>query len=108
MRFRKRSARIAVKSKESTAASGVHLTQREAAILAAIVLASIAIYLPSLRNGWVFDDWQEFVQDNTDSQLVVRLELVPPRLCVVTDPGGGLARSAYYRPLENTWFGRTR
>ena len=27
------------------------------------MLATIAIYLPSLRNGWVFDDWDIFVNN---------------------------------------------
>jgi hypothetical protein len=80
------------------------LTRREAAILAAIVLAAIAIYLPSLRYGWVGDDWTEFV----DNELIHSGSFVWNSfrydLAWFTDPGGGLARSAYYRPLENMWF----
>jgi len=79
------------------------LTPQQAAILAAIVIVTIAIYLPSMRNGWVFDDWQEFV----DNKLIHNWSFVwnsfrydswwflEPRQ---------LPASAYYRPLENTWF----
>ena len=79
------------------------LSSRETAILAAIVLATIAIYLPSLRNGWVWDDWEEFVHNQLihswsfvwnsfryDSWWFLNPHRVP--------------QSAYYRPLENTWF----
>ena len=32
------------------------LNSRQAAMLAGILLVTIAVYLPSLRNGWVWDD----------------------------------------------------
>ena len=43
------------------------LSRRQTAILAAILLAAIAVYLPSLRNGWVFDDWDKFVNNKLHS-----------------------------------------
>jgi protein O-mannosyl-transferase len=79
------------------------MTSRQAAMLAAIVLATIAIYLPSLRNGWVFDDWQEFV----DNHLIHSWSFVWNSFRYDSwwflDPLR-LPQSAYYRPLENTWF----
>lgn len=32
------------------------LTSRQVAMLAGILIVTIAVYLPSLRNGWVYDD----------------------------------------------------
>ena len=79
------------------------LTAQQAAILAAIVIATIAIYLPSLRSGWVFDDWQEFV----DNKLIHSWSFVWNSFRYDSwwflDPDH-LPQSAYYRPLENTWF----
>ena len=46
----------------SRAPSFRDLSPREAAILAAILLATVAVYLPSLRNGWVFDDTSQIVK----------------------------------------------
>ena len=79
------------------------LNAREAAILAGILAMTVAIYLPSLRNGWVFDDWHEFVDNKLihswsfvwnsfryDSWWFLRPDRLP--------------QSAYYRPLENVWF----
>ena len=79
------------------------LDAREAAILAGILAVTVAIYLPSLRNGWVFDDWHEFVENKLihswsfvwnsfryDSWWFLRPDRLP--------------QSAYYRPLENVWF----
>jgi hypothetical protein len=80
-----------------------NLTPREAAILCAIVLVTAAIYLPSLRNGWVFDDWGEII----DNKLIHSWSFVfnsfrydvwwfrKPEL---------LPQSVYYRPLQNEWF----
>ena len=80
------------------------LTPRQAAILAAIVLVTIAIYLPSLRNGWVFDDTDEFVRNKLIRNFwpfvwnSFRYDGWWFR-----DPAQ-LPQSAYYRPIENTWF----
>jgi hypothetical protein len=79
------------------------LDARQAAILAGILVVTVAIYLPSLRNGWVFDDWHEFVENKLihswsfiwnsfryDSWWFLKPDRLP--------------QSAYYRPLENVWF----
>jgi hypothetical protein len=80
-----------------------NLSSREAAILCAILLATIAIYLPSLRNGWVFDDWPEVV----DNKLIhswsfvfnsFRYDVWWFRKPLV------LPQSVCYRPLQNEWF----
>ena len=79
------------------------LTAQQAAILAAIVIATIAIYLPSLRNGWVFDDWQEFVQNNQIHSWSFVSKSFIHDIWWFRDPDK-LPQSAYYRPLENAWF----
>jgi tetratricopeptide (TPR) repeat protein len=59
--------------------------------------------LPSLRNGWVFDDWAELV----DNKLIhswsfvfnsIRYDVWWFRNPLV------LPQSVYYRPLQNEWF----
>ena len=79
------------------------LSSREAAILAAIVLATVAIYIPSLRNGWVFDDWEELVSN----KLIHSWSFVWKSFIYDTwwfrDPAR-LPQSSYYRPLQNAWF----
>jgi len=82
-----------------------NLTPREAAILVAIVLATIAIYLPSLRNGWVYDDWDEFVNNKLiHSWSFVGNSFIHDSWWFHSPNPNGLPKSAYYRPLENTWF----
>ena len=72
-------------------------------ILGAILVATVAIYLPSLRNGWVFDDWEEFV----DNKLIHSWSFVWNSFIYDSwwfkDPHN-LPQSVYYRPLENAWF----
>ncbi len=101
----KSKASLAATTEETHPATQVWgMTSRQAAILAAIVFATIAIYLPSLRNGWVTDDWGIFV----DNSLIhsfwsyvwnsFRYDSFWFR-----DPSS-LPQSLYYRPLVNTWF----
>ncbi len=103
-KFLKSKAAIAAstqKASPDTLAWG--LSSRETAILAAIVLSTIAIYLPSLRNGWVWDDWLEFV----DNKLIHTWSYVWKSFIYDTWWYQNPARrpqSAYYRPLENVWF----
>ena len=56
-----------------------------------------------MRNGWVFDDWQEFV----DNKLIHDWSFVWNSFRYDSwwflDPLRH-PESAYYRPLENTWF----
>jgi hypothetical protein len=79
------------------------LDRRQAAILGAILVATFAIYLPSLRNGWVFDDWEEFV----DNKLIHSWSFVWNSFIYDSwwfkNPHN-LPQSVYYRPLENAWF----
>lgn len=80
------------------------LSRREAAVLGAILLATVVVYLPSLRNGWVFDDSSQIVRSYPlhswagigksflyDSWWFANPEHLP--------------QSAYYRPLQASWFG---
>ncbi len=80
-----------------------NLSSRETAILAAIVLATIAIYLPSLRNGWVWDDWLQIV----DNPLIHSWSFVWKSFIHDSwwfQNPAQLPQSAYYRPLQDTWF----
>ena len=95
---------IATSTREASSATLVWgLSSREAAILAAILVATVAVYLPSLRNGWVADDWAEFVDNKLIHSWSFILNSfrydswwfrVPDRL----------PQSPYYRPLQNVWF----
>jgi hypothetical protein len=79
------------------------LSAREAAILAGIILVTVVVYLPSLRNGWVLDDRQEFI----DNKLIHNWSFVWDSFRYdgwwFRDPRR-LPQSSYYRPLENVWF----
>ena len=80
------------------------LTSRQVAMLAGILIVTIAVYLPSLRNGWVYDDriqiltsyglhsWSGIGKSFFNDSWWFR------------DPHK-LPASAYYRPLQATWFG---
>ena len=80
------------------------LSRREAAMLAGILAAAVVVYLPSLRNGWVADDWPEFV----DNKLIHNFWSFiwnsfrhDSWWFRVPD---ALPQSAFYRPLQNVWF----
>jgi hypothetical protein len=80
------------------------LSQREAAILSAILLATLIAYLPSLRNGWVFDDTLQIVRaDPLHSWSGIAKSFIYDSWWFL-DPNN-LPQSAYYRPLQATWFG---
>ncbi len=80
-----------------------NLSPRESAILAAIVLVTIAIYLPSLRNGWVFDDWDIFVTNKIlHSWSFVWNSLFRDKFWF-RNPAR-LPQSEYYRPVESTYI----
>ena len=79
------------------------LSPREAAILAAILIATIAVYLPSLRNGWVIDDWEVFV----NNKLIHSWSFVTNSFRYDSwwfRKPASLPQSAFYRPLVNVWF----
>ena len=80
------------------------LNRRQGAILAGILIASVLIYLPSLRNGWVFDDWEIFVNNKYlhpfwsfiwNSFRYDAWWFRNPKV---------LPESAYYRPVENVFI----
>lgn len=80
------------------------LKAREAGMLAAIVLGTFVAYLPSLRNGWVFDDIPQIVKsDPLHSWAGIGKSFIYDSWWFL-DPHF-LPQSAYYRPLQATWFG---
>ena len=80
------------------------LEPRELAILAAILLATALVYLPSLRYGWVWDDkcpnrgatalhsWSGVAKSFIYDSWWFRDPTILPQ-------------SAYYRPFQAAWFG---
>ncbi len=84
-----------------------NLEPRELAMLAGILAGSAIIYMPSLRNGWVWDDNAEIV-DNTalESWRGIGRSFIHDSWWF-RDPQH-LPQSAYYRPLEDAWFGINR
>ncbi len=88
----------------SSAALVWGLSPREAAILAAIVLATVAIYLPSLRNGWLWDDFPQIVDKNNplDSWTGIAKSFTHD-VWWFRNPAN-LPQSAYYRPFQAMWF----
>ncbi len=79
------------------------LDARQAAILAGILIVSCAIYLPSLRNGWVVDDWEVFV----NNKLIHSWSFVTNSFRYDSwwfRKPTSLPQSAFYRPLVNVWF----
>ena len=79
------------------------LSARQAAMLCGILLVTVVIFLPSLRNGWVLDDRQEFI----DNKLIHSWSFVWDSFRYdnwwFRNPNR-LPQSSYYRPLENVWF----
>jgi len=68
-----------------------------------VLIATAIVYLPSLRDGFVFDDHGEIVQNRRIGDCsFLWISLV--RNLWWFRPGGG-ASSACYRPLQNVWFG---
>jgi hypothetical protein len=95
---------IATSTDEASPATLVWgLNSREAAILSAIVLATVAIYLPSLRHDWLFDDWAELVNNKLIHSWSFALNSFRYDVWWFRDPLH-VPQSAYYRPLQNTWF----
>jgi len=91
---------------ESTATLAWGLSARDAAILAGIVVATIAVYLPCLRNGWVSDDLVIWVNNKSIHTWAFVTQSFNHDLAWVLKarkPGQAPA-SSFYRPLENAWF----
>ncbi len=83
--------------------SGWNLEPRDAAILAAILAATVAVYLPSLRNGWMFDDWDEFLNNSYIHSWSFVWKSFRYDSWWFRNPDA-LPQSVYYRPLQNVWF----
>jgi len=79
------------------------LNSRQIAMLAGILVITAIAYAPNLRNGWVIDDWEVFV----DNQLIHSWSFVTNSFRYDTwwfrNPAS-LPQSAFYRPLVNVWF----
>ena len=80
-----------------------NLTARQAAILLAILFATAAIYLPSLRNGWVFDDWPELVSNKLIASWSFVFNSFRYDVWYFRNPLR-VPQSVYYRPIQNLWF----
>ena len=84
------------------------LSSRGVAMLALVVLATIAVYLPSLRSGWVSDDLPALVQ-NPDIRKASFIKNafthdVQWSIKQFTPDKQAQAHSASYRPLQIVWW----
>ncbi len=79
------------------------LSSCQAGILGGILLATLAMYLPSLRNGWVFDDFSEVVNNKLIGSGSFFWKSFIYDGWWFRNPKQ-LPQSAYYRPLQNVWF----
>ena len=84
------------------------LSRRGIALLALIVVATIAVYLPSLRNGWVSDDLPALVQ-NPDIRKAsfIKNAFTHDVQWSIKQFNPNLqaqAHSASYRPLQIVWW----
>ena len=80
------------------------LEPRQAAMLAAILVATALIYMPSLRNDWVWDDWQQIVQSYAlHSWTGIGKSFINDSWWFQNQEH--LPASPYYRPLQDTWIG---
>jgi tetratricopeptide (TPR) repeat protein len=80
------------------------LEPRDAAILAAILVATALIYMPSIRNGWVYDDVPEIVNATELHSWAGVGQSFLHDVWWFRDPTS-LPQSSYYRPLQTAWFG---
>jgi hypothetical protein len=81
-----------------------NLEPREGAMLAGILVATALLYLPSLRNGWVYDDPLQIVDnDLLHSWAGIGKSFIYDSWWFLNPDR--LPRSAYYRPLQATWYG---
>jgi hypothetical protein len=82
------------------------LSGRGLAMLALIVVATIAVYLPSLRDGWVSDDLQVLVENSSirTSSFVTNAFTHDVLWSIKHYDPDQQVHSASYRPLELVWF----
>ncbi len=97
-------AAIAASADEASGATLVWgLSSRQAAILAAILVAAIAVYLPSLRNDWLFDDWEKFVNNKFLHSWSFLWKSFIHDSWWFRNPDR-LPQGEYYRPVENAFI----
>ncbi len=88
----------------SSVTLGWGLNQREAAILATILIATALVYMPSIRYGWVWDDKAQTLDaSELHSWAGIGKSFVRDSWWF-RDPQN-LPQSAYYRPFQTAWFG---
>jgi tetratricopeptide (TPR) repeat protein len=81
-----------------------NLEPREAAMLAGILVATALIYMPSIRNGWVFDDEIQIVRGVLlHSWTGIGKSFIHDSWWFRRPTS--LPQSSYYRPLQAGWFG---
>src|SRR5579862_7387702 len=82
------------------------LSSRGVAMLALIAIATIAVYLPSLRNGWVADDLPVLVQNTSirTSSYITNAFTHDFLWTTGAKVPNQQAHSDYYRPLALVWF----
>src|SRR5260370_25224503 len=78
------------------------LEPRAAAMLAVIIGATALIYMPSLRNGWVWDDWMQIVHsDVLHSWSGIGKSFIYDSWWFRSPDS--LPNSGYYRPFQDTY-----
>jgi len=81
-----------------------NLEPREGAILAGILVATALFYLPSLHYGWVLDDWDQIVRSvPLHSWTGIGKSFIYDSWWFLNPARHPI--SAYYRPLQASWFG---
>lgn len=89
---------------EQSAPRWWNLEPREAGILGGILIATAVLYLPSVRNGWVYDDPLQIVNnDLLHTWAGIGKSFIYDSWWFLYPDN--LPASAYYRPLQATWFG---
>lgn len=91
-----------MKSLDQSRLRSWNLEPREAATLTAILVATALIYMPSLRNGWVWDDWEQIVQSEVlHSWSGIGKSFIYDSWWFRAPDH--LPNSGYYRPLQDTY-----
>src|SRR5208283_1513612 len=73
-------------------------------ILTAILAATALVYLRSLDNGFVFDDFPEIVRNRLLPTWGFFTESLKHDVWFFRDPDH-LPQSNFYRPMQNLWLG---
>ena len=72
-------------------------------MLAGILVVTAIVYAPNLRNGWVVNDWEVFVNNKLIHSWSFVWNSFRCDLWWFRNPAQ-LPQSPYYRPIENVWF----